>query len=102
MSEMEPETRQSKRKEKVVSLQAIQKSSVLDTMSTPSGRMFIGRILKSTGYMTPSYTGSSETYFREGRRSIGLQIYNELEEVCPDLLDQMVKELRPQKEASNG
>lgn len=98
---MEPEGRQAKRKDQVVILQAIQKDSVLKTMSSKEGRLFIGRILERTGYMTPSFTGSSETFFREGRRSIGLQIYNELMAVCPDLYWQMVQELST-KEASNG
>lgn len=86
------EVRQSKRKEKVLALQTIEKDSTRKTMDTREGRLLIWRILEKTGYQSLSYTGNSETFFKEGRRSIGLQIYAELMGVCPELYWKMVQE----------
>ena len=43
-------------------------------MSSPRGRRIVWRILGITGIYRSSFTGNSETFFREGGRSIGLQV----------------------------
>lgn len=44
-------------------------------MSSKRGRRIVWRLLSATGVYRQSYTGNgSDTFFREGARSIGLQI----------------------------
>lgn len=43
-------------------------------MSTPRGRRIVWRLLEETGQFRSSFTGNSETFFREGERNVGLKI----------------------------
>jgi hypothetical protein len=48
-------------------------------MGGKRGRRIVWRLLSSTGVYRQSYTGNgSETFFREGSRSVGLQIVEQL------------------------
>ena len=96
------ESRGAKRKERIDKIKAQEQLATREVMATVQGRLFVSRILKGTGFLSISFTGSSETFFREGRRSVGLQLYNELMDLCPDLYWQMVKEQLPTTEVSNG
>lgn len=61
-------------------------------MKTKEGRRFVWRILSETGVYHSSFTGNSETFFKEGRRSIGLILIGELHTICPELYAVMVEE----------
>lgn len=50
-------------------------------MRTPQGRRAIWRILCSTGARRSSFTGNSETFFREGERNVGLRLQEHVERV---------------------
>lgn len=52
------------------------KNSLRTILKTPEGRWIISRILQITGIDTLSFTGNSFTYFKEGRREVGIQIKN--------------------------
>lgn len=41
-------------------------------LSTELGRWFFCRLFDHTGILKRSFTGDSETYFNEGRRSVGI------------------------------
>lgn len=45
-------------------------------LKSNDGLWVLSRILIMTGLKTSSYTGNAETYFREGRREIGIEISN--------------------------
>lgn len=48
-------------------------------MSSKRGRRIVWRLLSATGVYRQSYTGNgSDTFFREGARSIGLQLVEKL------------------------
>ena len=49
-------------------------------IATPQGRRFLSRILGLCGLYELSYTGSSETFFREGSRNIALKLLSEINE----------------------
>lgn len=70
-------------------------------MGSASGRRFVWRILETAGLYRSSFTGNSETFFREGMRNIGLQLVGQIHSVCPDQYAIMVKESQLDKE-SNG
>lgn len=62
-------------------------------LKSPEARRFIWRILKMCGMYESSYTGSgSDTFFREGKRQIGLNILAEVTTVDPNAFLQMMKE----------
>ena len=61
-------------------------------MRRAEGRRFIWRLLTWTHVFRSSFTGNSETFFREGERNVGCRLMNEIHTHCPDLYLTMVKE----------
>lgn len=50
-------------------------------MATKEGRWLFTRLLQKTGWESRSFTGNSQTFFNEGRRSIGIEIAKELSDL---------------------
>ncbi len=48
-------------------------------VSDKRGRRILARLIRSTGVNQRSHTGNSETFFREGRRSVGIELQERLE-----------------------
>lgn len=61
-------------------------------MSTREGRRFMWRLLDFCGVYRNSFTGNSETFFKEGQRNVGLMLLGEIHEHCPDGFLTMLKE----------
>lgn len=61
-------------------------------VESKQGRRFLWRLLEKTGVYRSSFTGSSETFFLEGQRNIGLLLVSELNAICPDVYSTMLKE----------
>lgn len=61
-------------------------------MSSKRGRRIMWRLLERTGVYRSSFTGNSETFFREGARNVGLMLMAQIHEVCPDQYAVMLKE----------
>lgn len=53
-------------------------------LSTDQGRRFVWKMLSRCGVFKISFTGSSQTFFNEGERSIGLYLLNEVMDADPD------------------
>lgn len=53
-------------------------------LSTEYGRRFIWKTLSRCGVFKISFTGSSQTFFNEGERSIGLYLLNEVMDADPE------------------
>lgn len=60
--------------------------------SSVEGRRFLWRLLEKTGVYRSSFTGSSETFFREGQRNVGLFLIGEIHSICPEVYLTMLKE----------
>ncbi len=60
-------------------------------LSSDQGRRFIWRILELCGIYKSSFTGSSETFFLEGQRNIGLKLISEVLRVDPESYLKMIK-----------
>ena len=72
-------------------------------MGMPEGRRLVWRWLANAKVFGRCYTGSSETFYREGRREYGLQLFGEVLEACPDLYSQAVTEMAARaKDNGNG
>jgi hypothetical protein len=61
-------------------------------LSNKRGRRIVAELLELSGVDRLSYTGSAETYFREGRRSIGLHIQQQARQHAPDHYAELMKE----------
>jgi hypothetical protein len=61
-------------------------------MGSKRGRRIVWRLLERTGVFRTSFTGNSETFFREGQRNVGLMLMAQIHEVCPDQYAVMLKE----------
>lgn len=60
-------------------------------LATEQGRRFMWRYLEMCGVYRTSFTGSSETYFLEGQRNIGLKLIADIVEADPDAYLKMIK-----------
>jgi len=61
-------------------------------MAHAQGRRFLNRLLDKTGVFRSSFTGNSETFFREGMRNVGLLVMSEMLDLTPELYLKMLKE----------
>jgi hypothetical protein len=61
-------------------------------MGSKRGRRIVWRLLERTGVYRSSFTGNSETFFREGQRNIGLMLMAQINECAPEQYSLMLKE----------
>ncbi len=61
-------------------------------MKDKRGRRFIWSLLERTGVFRSSFTGNSETFFREGQRNVGLLLMAQIHEACPEQYAVMLQE----------
>ena len=61
-------------------------------LSNPEGRRFIWKIMSEAGVFRTSFTGNSETFFNEGKRSMGLMVLEEVMKADPGKFTQMQNE----------
>lgn len=60
-------------------------------LASDQGKRFIWSLLESCGIFKSSFTGSSETYFLEGQRNIGLKLLAEIMKTDPEAYVKMYK-----------
>jgi hypothetical protein len=63
-------------------------------MSDKRGRRFMWRMLEVTGVYRSSFTGNSETFFREGARNVGLKLMADIHDYAPESYLLMLDEQR--------
>ena len=57
-----------------------------EVMATKAGQRVIMRILEESKHALSTYDDNPYTsYYKQGRRAVGLVIYNDLMETCPEL-----------------
>ena len=56
------------------------------------GRRFLWRLFQQCGVDRPSHTGNSETFYREGQRSVALNLAAEAKALAPDSYKRMLIE----------
>lgn len=68
-------------------------------MSSPRGRRLMRRLLAMAGPTRLSFdTNAMRMAFNEGRRNLGLQLLDEVMELCPEMYTVMEKEFRDDRE----
>ena len=70
----------------------LQIEDICGILATRGGRRFMWRYLEECGVFKTSFTGSSQTFFLEGQRNIGLKILADVTEADPDAYLKMMKE----------
>jgi len=88
------EVEQANREEKFSHKQ--QMADIRLILETEQGRRFIWKYLSKCGVFRSSFTGNSNTFFREGERNIGLQLMEEVMAADADAYIKMAKENREQ------
>jgi hypothetical protein len=61
-------------------------------LESREGRIFLYELLGQCGIYQISYTGNSETFFREGKRAVGLQLLSDIVKCNNDAYISMLKE----------
>lgn len=62
-------------------------------MGSEKGRRLVWHLIDTvSGALSPSFTGNSETFYREGRRSVGLDLMADVQRLHPELYVQMLNE----------
>lgn len=61
-------------------------------METTAGRRLLWHILDICGIYAPSFTGNSQTYFNEGRRSVGIHLLGLMDDADPTCYPSMLLE----------
>lgn len=70
-------------------------NDIRTTLKSRSGRRLYWRLLCAAGVFRQSYMGNPEdTFFNEGRRSLGLKMLSDLMEAAPDQYAVMAKEFK--------
>ena len=69
-------------------------------MNAPQGRRFMNRLIEFCGVNRSSFTGNSTTFFNEGQRNVGLMLFADVEESCPELYLLMRQEARKREETN--
>lgn len=88
------EERTQARADKAKNVEAMKVNDWKWLMSNPRGRRIVWRLLEECGVYRSSFTGNSETFFREGERNIGLKIIAILGEHCLEDQAKMLVEQR--------
>lgn len=73
-------------------------NDIKSVLKTIEGRRFVWSVLESCGIYKSSFTGSSETFFLEGSRNVGLRLLSKLEMADQESLFQMMRENKTRKE----
>lgn len=63
-------------------------------MSSKQGRRVMHRFIEHCGVYRSTFTGNSETFFKEGMRNVGLFLVAEIQRHTPDAYAQMNTEAR--------
>lgn len=69
-------------------------ADIKQLMSHAWGRRLMWRMLEKSGMYRTSFTGNSETFFREGMRNYGIWLTAAINEHCPEQYVLMVAEAK--------
>lgn len=59
-----------------------------EVLSTREGRMVVWELLKFTKLFAEAFTGNSQTFYNEGRQSVGKWVYKQID---PDLFEEYIE-----------
>ena len=92
--------REAEQREHEAAERAEQRASDLRALlSTEQGRRVLTWIVRTSGYLALSFTGQAHTtHFREGRRSVGLDVFQAITGASPEAVPQLLKDIHDDHE----
>lgn len=85
--------------------ESIRKRELADVafiMQTEQGRRFIYSLLEKSYIFKTTMQGNSWSFFYEGMRNLGLIVYQDIMEVCPDRYIEMCREAKKIKQEDDA
>lgn len=76
--------------------QRAQLKDITVLLQQPEFRRYVKRYLNICSVFKTTFTGSSETFFREGQRSIGTTIFGEVMQASPERFSEIMREKMPE------
>jgi hypothetical protein len=74
------------------SIEKANREDMAALMKRPEFRRLVRRYLDLTSVFRTTFTGTSETFFKEGQRSVGTTLFGEVMEAAAELYLQMMRE----------
>ena len=90
---MEPEPARDPKNAKLAKRHA-EANDIRWLMGSKQGRRVMARFVEHCGVYRSTFTGNSETFFKEGMRNVGLFLVAEIQRHAPDAYAQMTNESR--------
>ena len=87
---------------KAESIKKRELSDVAFIMQTEQGRRFIYGLLERSYIFKTTMQGNSWSFFYEGMRNLGLSVYQDIMEVCPDRYIEMCREAKKIKQEDDA
>jgi hypothetical protein len=79
-------------KREAVDIRERELEDVRFVMSSKEGRRFFDRYQRLCHVHETSFTGNNSTFFNEGERNIGVRMLADVNEACPELYIELLKE----------
>lgn len=76
--------------------QRAQHKDIAGLLNRPEFRRYVKRYLALCNVFKTTFTGNSETFFREGQRSIGTTMFGEIMQVNPERFADLMREPMPE------
>lgn len=76
--------------------QRAQLKDITTLLKYPEFRRYVKRYLATCNVFKTTFTGSSETFFKEGQRSIGTTMFGEIMQANPDRFSEIMREPMPE------
>lgn len=100
LDDTEQHEKHQKRKLKVAALQ--RQGDLKALLAMPEFRRFVWEFLEDCHVFSPSFTGDSKTFFREGERNVGLKLMARLDEADGTYIPNLMLEHARNKEIKNA
>lgn len=82
--------------ERAARLQREQLRDIAALLDRPEFRRYVKRYLTICNVFRTTFTGSSETFFKEGQRSIGTTMFGEIMQASPERFTEIMREHMPE------
>lgn len=89
MDYMDPDELQEKQQEAIEKSMMQRENDLRKLLDSNHGRRFIQALLVETGTFDNTFTGNSKSYYNDGRRSIGLDLFREIMDLDPTYFGRM-------------
>jgi hypothetical protein len=83
-------------------IESAQLKDLRELMDSPAFRRYLKRYLSICSVFKTTFTGNSETFFKEGQRPVGTTMFGELMQACPQRFHELMAEVLASDEAETS